>query len=462
MSDKTNQKRTTVKLTYGMRSGKIINIAEITSEENGKKCECVCPQCGAPLIARAQGSVRRPHFAHSNGSSCDEVSAQQTALHLLAKEIIAREKKVFLPKIEIPRPYYSDKGWEMEVWTMLPTSRIILPARQWTCDSVDVERAESGFIPDLRVFIQGKPCLIEIAVTHFVDEEKKIKIIDSKMPLVEIDLSDLQYEDIDPETLKHLLTESPENRVWIHNPRLPEFKAKAEQWFQEEYKKATAERDNDPFYQKRKKKQDNRAQAEEKWKSLLDHQKYKAALEALRNEDSFLREYVRFSFSEKGKIEVPFYIDLPVTGEMVFQCDRRIWQGKIFDKFIFSNEKPYIEAKSIGYWFQKSQYVKTDWMLKYNIFVPNVNGRDRIFNPFIDTIDQYLTLLDFLGFVSYRFGIIRTVKHHTVDSPKPEAAEKLKNILQTADVTIPLINDEINASCGLQNRSDPIYVSISK
>ena len=218
MSDRPNQKRSPVTLTYGMRSDAIINITEIPSDENGKKCGCVCPQCGAPLVARTQGSIRRPHFAHAKDSSCDVVSAQQTALHLLAKEIIAREKKVFLPSIEFSRPNFSDRGWELEVAAMLPLSKVVSPARQWTCDAVDVERSESGYIPDIRVMIQGKPCLIEIAVTHFVDEEKKEKIIDSKLPLIEIDLSALQYEDIDPDTLRHLLTETSENRVWIRMP----------------------------------------------------------------------------------------------------------------------------------------------------------------------------------------------------------------------------------------------------
>ena len=461
MNDMIIQKRTPTIQTYGLRSGKIIHITSISAAENGIKCGCVCPLCGAPLIAKTKGSVRRPHFAHST-KSCDLTSAQQTALHLLAKDIIAQEKKIFLPKIEISRPSYSDNGWDWEVSTMLPTSVILSPARQWICDSVDVERSESGYIPDLRVIIQGKPCLIEIAVTHFVDEEKKKKIIDSKMPLIEIDLSDLNSEDIDPATLRHFLTESPENRVWINNPRLPEFKAKAERWFQDQYNQAKAERDSNPFYQKRTKKEANKAQSEEKWKRLLDHQNYKAALEALRNDDSFLREYARFSFSDKGNLEVPFYIDLPVTGEMVFQCDRRIWQGKIFDKFIFSNEKPYVKAKTVSHWFQHTQYVKTDWMLKYSIVVTNVNGRDRLFNPFIDSIDQYLTVLDFLGFISYRFGTIDILKRHTVDPPNHEAVEKLKSVLQSIDTTIPLINDEINASCGLRNRSDSIYMSIPK
>ena len=462
MSDRPNQKRSPVTLTYGMRSDAIINITEIPSDENGKKCGCVCPQCGAPLVARTQGSIRRPHFAHAKDSSCDVVSAQQTALHLLAKEIIAREKKVFLPSIEFSRPNFSDRGWELEVAAMLPLSKVVSPARQWTCDAVDVERSESGYIPDIRVMIQGKPCLIEIAVTHFVDEEKKEKIIDSKLPLIEIDLSALQYEDIDPDTLRHLLTETSENRVWIYNPRLQEYKAKADQWFQEQYDKAKIERDNDPFYQKRKKKADNRTQAEEKWTSLLEHENYQTALAALRNDSSFFREYARFSFSNKGKVQVPFFIDLPVTGEMVFQCDRRIWQGKIFDKFIFSSEKRYVEAKEIRYWFQKSEYVKTDWMLKYNIVVANVNGRDRVFNPYIDSIDQYLTLLGFLGFISYRFGIIEILKPQTIEPPNLESAEKLRSVLLTTDITIPLINDEINITCGLRNRSDSTYVIISK
>lgn len=100
--------------------------------------------------------------------------------------------------------------------------------------------------------------------------------------------------------------------------------------------------------------------------------------------------------------------------------------------------------------------------MKYNIVVANVNGRDRVFNPYIDSIDQYLTLLGFLGFISYRFGIIEILKPQTIEPPNLESAEKLRSVLLTTDITIPLINDEINITCGLRNRSDSTYVIISK
>ena len=37
--------------------------------------------------------------------------------------------------------------------------------------------------------------------------------------------------------------------------------------------------------------------------------------------------------------EIPFYCDIPIYGEIVFNCDRRIWQTTLFNKFIY-NRKP--------------------------------------------------------------------------------------------------------------------------
>ena len=84
-----------VKLQYGIRDGKIVHISDIPRDQNGLACNCTCPGCRTSLQARI-GTKKQKHFAHNNESR-DTASAQQTALHMLAKEIIEKEKQIFVP-----------------------------------------------------------------------------------------------------------------------------------------------------------------------------------------------------------------------------------------------------------------------------------------------------------------------------------------------------------------------------
>ena len=80
-----------VKLQYGLRNGKIISIWDLNEEDRGLKCNCICPNCGMELQAKLGSGKKQRHFSHNN-ANCNVAIAQQTALHMLAKEIIEEEK----------------------------------------------------------------------------------------------------------------------------------------------------------------------------------------------------------------------------------------------------------------------------------------------------------------------------------------------------------------------------------
>ena len=44
------------------------------------------------------GKIKQPHFSHNN-AKCDLKSAQQSALHILAKDIIEKEKRIKCPDV---------------------------------------------------------------------------------------------------------------------------------------------------------------------------------------------------------------------------------------------------------------------------------------------------------------------------------------------------------------------------
>ena len=72
-------------------NGKVVSIENV---ENGIKCGCICSKCGEPLIAKNYPKKDRiKHFAHSSGSLC----SGETQAHLVAKEIISKNKYIVVP-----------------------------------------------------------------------------------------------------------------------------------------------------------------------------------------------------------------------------------------------------------------------------------------------------------------------------------------------------------------------------
>ena len=69
-------------LIYGLSAeNKIVHISEVVS---GKACNCTCPSCNTPLVAK-KGNVKVPHFAHQSTETCEY--GYETSLHMAAKEI---------------------------------------------------------------------------------------------------------------------------------------------------------------------------------------------------------------------------------------------------------------------------------------------------------------------------------------------------------------------------------------
>lgn len=82
---------------FGIRDGQIITIGDLTENEKGLSCNCLCPSCKAPFEARL-GKKRTHHFAHS-GAGCDEEIAYLNGLYLLLKEYVETGNTICLPEL---------------------------------------------------------------------------------------------------------------------------------------------------------------------------------------------------------------------------------------------------------------------------------------------------------------------------------------------------------------------------
>lgn len=188
------------KLTYALHKNQLVNISQVI---NGLDCNCFCPnpKCNSRLIAR-KGEFKKHHFAHYETEEC--TGSFESVLHLLAKEIIKNEKRIVIPEVK-----FHDNQYEQV--TILLTNK-----QEVKAESVDLEISQGDFQPDVIMNFGSKQLFVEIAVTHFIDEEKRNKIIKRAVSTIEIDLSNFKGA-FDKQNLVRALIYSTENKKWIFN-----------------------------------------------------------------------------------------------------------------------------------------------------------------------------------------------------------------------------------------------------
>ncbi|MBV1776013.1 hypothetical protein KSF73_09840 [Burkholderiaceae bacterium DAT-1] len=184
------------------------NSVAIQDVPRGLACECYCPACGHSLVAK-KGNVKAWHFAHASGSDC--ASGAMTALHLAAQQMIKSESKMMLP---ILSETYSSRALNDALVSRTETQN----ERLIHFEEVTLEKHLGDIRPDAIGIDEISRYFIEVAVTHFVDEEKRNKIILHNEPALEINLSLVEVDTWD--TLHQAVISGVEYKNWIHHPDL--------------------------------------------------------------------------------------------------------------------------------------------------------------------------------------------------------------------------------------------------
>ncbi len=188
-------------LVYGIKEGRVFHISEVPK---GLACGCFCPECNSALVAK-KGNILCHHFSHYNGDECN--TAPETALHLLAKQIISEESCLVIP----PVTYGSQTLFAPK---LIRFGRIIK------------EQPINDIKPDIVATYNNTPIFVEILVTHKVDENKINKIRQLNISSIEIDLSNISRE-LDKESLKNIVL-NDEPRKWLYNKKIDQLLKKIE------------------------------------------------------------------------------------------------------------------------------------------------------------------------------------------------------------------------------------------
>lgn len=184
-------------LIYAMQEGELVSISEV---ERGLQCNCTCPACNAQLVAR-RGIQKRHHFAHYKADPCKY--GYETALHMAAKKIIEKAGAIWIPPIYLP-------------FHRTPSYNLLQEWREIKIDKVMLEQRFGSIIPDIIIEVEGHPLIVEIFVTHAIDNEKLMKIKKANVSALEIDLSKMARY-ITQEELQHILLKDSAEKKWMHN-----------------------------------------------------------------------------------------------------------------------------------------------------------------------------------------------------------------------------------------------------
>lgn len=195
---------TTQLLRYAINSSN--ELVSIEDVPNGISCQCFCPKCKEPLVAKNAGIKKEHHFAHCSGSDCP--GATMTALHLLAQKAFQQTKK-------IKTPHYNGAYYKESSSTVI-FDKVTLEQT--------VKKDDIYLRPDCVAQINKgnstHELWVEMRVTHEVDEKKQSNIKKTGVACIEIDLRPLLMTNFNEDTVAKYITNDEQNRIWISCPKL--------------------------------------------------------------------------------------------------------------------------------------------------------------------------------------------------------------------------------------------------
>lgn len=187
------------------KDGQVRSVDEVA---RGLACECQCPLCGEPVMAR-QGSIREWHFAHSSGAEC--AGAAESALHLAAKQVLVESQGMTLPEVRISRSVTLRDG-------RIGKGDAIRHEAWIDFLRTDVEQQLGALRPDVIADTGHSLLIIEIAVTHFVDEDKLRGLKVAGIPAVEIDLASMHRDVWTWDNLREVVVDGSSRKSWLIFP----------------------------------------------------------------------------------------------------------------------------------------------------------------------------------------------------------------------------------------------------
>ena len=190
-------------IPFGLRGHRLLSVEEVP---RGLACDCICPACGARLVAK-KGARQAHHFAHYRGHAC--ANALETSLHLKAKEVFERVRRIVAPAVFLHRQ-----------------TAPVFDAQLLRFERVRLEQHLGSVVPDI-ILETGpkKRLLVEIVVSHRSGSAKVRKLKKQGLSAIEVDALAIyrqmikdcgEFRAID---FEQALVQGLEHKRWLFNDK---------------------------------------------------------------------------------------------------------------------------------------------------------------------------------------------------------------------------------------------------
>lgn len=295
--------------------------------QTGLACGCICIGCGATLVAK-KGAKKRWHFAHYNveiGESCAE-----SAIHAAAKQVLLEHNSLRLPSMRVVVYGQATSGQALEESSVLLEERVVRFER--TCAEV----WEDGIRPDVVGYRGERRLLVEMYFRHRVDESKRRKIGELKLPTIEVDLSDLDVSTGFDAIAQRVIHETA-FKSWLFFPNEEQERHKLLAGLAARIERADREHQAEQAA-------DQKRQATRQRKLDNDRKRRKEANQRYRQMSHEDKEReLRERLGIPG--QWPYYLRKKGDGASAIAEQAMIWQAALFSRFIFQRANGSFELK---------------------------------------------------------------------------------------------------------------------
>lgn len=234
-----------LKNPWGLLNGDPGRLVRVEDVPSGLACDCYCPTpgCGARFVAVHCSPPRQSHFRHYSAEDCG--ASYESAVHLLAKQILNREKRIMLPYLDVGISRSIAK-----VGTFGVTERLV-ERQPFAFDRAELEVWMDGRVPDVVLWKRDRDgndhrLLVEIVVSHDVSEEKLRWIRENDLATIKVYLGGVDQA-ITEKELKQVLMKGRSpwggNIVyWAHHPKLESTQRAVDEFYLESLRNGTNRR----------------------------------------------------------------------------------------------------------------------------------------------------------------------------------------------------------------------------
>ena len=305
---------------------KCVHISQLSeATERGLSCNCVCITCGAAMLSK-MGTKRRHHFAHRSNydkNKCNTFSNTESAIHLMAKDILSEERHIRLPKYYLPVDANRNPIDPNQNEPFLCSNE-----EDWEYDNVDIEKTIGTIRPDALLY-GAKNLIVEIEVTHRTNSNKIKTIGEQDIAAIEIkiDFTEFQHFDKDhisiKEALRYLIIEETKNKIWLNIRRddLQRYK---------DLQKQQNEKLEKEWRALHRPTQSSSGKTTEKNKPCPSVNNTYSSSQTCYRKTEIQQQTSYLSSVTYDQAEPPYFCNIPIVRESCFTVERSVWQKYIF------------------------------------------------------------------------------------------------------------------------------------